>query len=89
MAEGRTQAVRKSLEEAFEKTLQPWENAKVYQESARLYADPVPSPVQWYEHETLVRQHVRSVVEGKQTPDTALRLLQEDIERTIKNVPQE
>jgi multiple sugar transport system substrate-binding protein len=89
MAEGRTQAVRKSLEETFEKTLQPFENAKVYQESARLYADPVPSPVQWYEHETLVKQHVQGVVQGKQTADTALRLLQEDIERTIKSVSQD
>ncbi len=89
MAEGRTQAVRKSLEETFEKTIQPFENAKVYQESARLYADPVPSPVQWYEHETLVKQHVQGVVQGKQTADTALRLLQEDIERTIKSVSQD
>ncbi len=89
MAEGRTQAVRKSLEEVFEKTLLPWENAKVYQESARLYTDPVPSPVQWYEHETLVKQHVQAAVQGKETPDTALRQLQDDIERTIKTFSQQ
>ena len=89
MAEGRTQAVRKSLEEVFEKTLLPWENAKVYQESARLYMDPVPSPVQWYEHETLVKQHVQAAVQGKESPDAALRGLQDDIDRTIKTFSQQ
>ena len=73
----------------FEKTLLPWENAKVYQESARLYLDPVPSPVQWYEHETLVKQHVQAAVQGKESPDAALRGLQDDIDRTIKTFSQQ
>jgi multiple sugar transport system substrate-binding protein len=89
MAEGRTQAVRKSLEEAFERTLQPWESAKVYHQSAAEYTDPVPSPVRWYEHETLVRDHTRAVVQGKLTADAALRTLQEEIEKTIKTFAQQ
>ena len=83
MAGGRTLPVRKSLEAAFVKSLQPWETARAYLDAIRHYTDPMPIPVRWYDHETLLIEHTRAAVQGQATPDAALRTLQTELERTL------
>ena len=81
---GYSQPVRKSVEAAFAKTLQPFEYLKVYQESQQHYAEGVPYHAQWIELEPVVKQHIESAIKGEYTADQALKNLQQAMELTFK-----
>jgi len=81
---GYSQPVRKSVEAAFAKTLQPFEDLKVYQESQKHYAEGVPYHAQWIELEPVVKLHIESAIKGEYTADQALKNLQQAMELTFK-----
>jgi multiple sugar transport system substrate-binding protein len=84
MAGGYTQPVRKSVEEAFRKTLAPFESFQVYMDSQKAYGDGVPYHAQWIELEPIVSQHVQRAVKGEATVDQALKDLQSAMELAMK-----
>jgi multiple sugar transport system substrate-binding protein len=84
MAGGYTQPVRKSVEPAFQKTLQPFENFQVYMDSQKYYAEGVPYHAQWIELEPIVKEHILRAVKGEATVDQALKDLQTQFELAFK-----
>jgi ABC-type glycerol-3-phosphate transport system substrate-binding protein len=84
MAGGYTQPVRKSVEPAFQKTLQPFESFQVYMDSQKYYAEGVPYHAQWIELEPVVKEHVQRAVKGEATVDQALKDLQTQFEVAFK-----
>jgi len=83
-AGGYTQPVRKSVEDAFRKTLGPFEDFQVYMDSQKAYGDGVPYHAQWIELEPIVKQHVQRAVKGEATVDQALKDLQAAMDLAMK-----
>ncbi|HEX2033166.1 MAG TPA: extracellular solute-binding protein [Chloroflexota bacterium] len=84
MAGGYTQPVRKSVEPAFQKTLQPFESFQVYMDSQKAYGEGVPYHAQWIELEPVVKEHIQRAVKGETTVDQALKDLQTAMELRLK-----
>lgn len=80
----RTNSTRKSVMEAFRKSLLPWEDFEVYRKSMELFTQPMPMPYNWTLSERTFSEEVNAAYRGDKSPAQALKELQARLEDLMK-----
>jgi ABC-type glycerol-3-phosphate transport system substrate-binding protein len=80
----RTNSTRKSVMEAFKKSLLPWESYDVYARANELYTQPMPMTYNWTLAERMVGEGLTPAYRGEKSPAQALKELQQQLDELMK-----
>ena len=80
----RTNSTRKSVMEAFRKSLLPWEVFDVYAKATEHFTQPMPMPYNWTLSERTFSEELNAAYRGDKSPAQALKDLQAKLEDLMK-----
>jgi multiple sugar transport system substrate-binding protein len=80
----RTNSTRKSVMEAFRKSLLPWEVFDVYAKANELFTQPMPMPYNWTLSERTFGEELTAAYKGDKSAAQALKDLQARLEDLMK-----
>ena len=80
----RTNATRKSVMEAFRKSLLPWERYDVYAKANELFTQPMPMTYNWTLAERAVGDGLVPAYKGEKSAAQALKELQVQVDELMK-----
>jgi multiple sugar transport system substrate-binding protein len=72
----RTNSPRKSVMEAFRRSLLPWESFEVYAKANELFTQPMPMHYNWTLSEQIFSQEINAAYRGEKAPAQALKEVQ-------------
>jgi multiple sugar transport system substrate-binding protein len=80
----RTNSTRKSVMEAFRKSLLPWEDYEVYRKSMELFTQPMPMNYNWTLSEQIFAEELEAAYKGQKAAAQALKDLQARLDDLMK-----
>jgi multiple sugar transport system substrate-binding protein len=80
----RTNAPRKSVVEAFRKSLLPWESFEVYMKAQEAFTQPMPMHYNWTLSEQIFAEELNTAYRGEKAPAQALKDLQAKLDELMK-----
>ena len=80
----RTNSTRKSVMEAFRKSLLPWESYDVYVKANELFTQPMPMTYNWTLAEKTVGDGLNVAYKGETSAQQALKDLQQKLDDLMK-----
>jgi multiple sugar transport system substrate-binding protein len=80
----RTGSPRKSVMEAFKKSLLPWESFDVYAKANELFTQPMPMHYNWTVSEQIFSEELNAAYKGEKSASQALKELQSRLEELMK-----
>jgi ABC-type glycerol-3-phosphate transport system substrate-binding protein len=80
----RTNSTRKSVMEAFKKSLLPWESYDVYAKANELFTQPMPMTYNWTLAEKTIADGLNAAYKGEKSAAQALKELQQQLDDLMK-----
>lgn len=80
----RTNSTRKSVMEAFKKSLLPWESYDVYAKANELFTQPMPMTYNWTVAERTLGEGLNAAYRGEKSAGQALKELQAQLDDLMK-----
>lgn len=80
----RTMSPRKSVVEAFKKSLLPWEDFDVYMKAQEAFTQPMPMHYNWTLSEQIFGEELRAAFKGEKSAVPALKDMQTKLEELMK-----
>jgi multiple sugar transport system substrate-binding protein len=80
----RTNSTRKSVMEAFKKSMLPWESYDVYVKANELFTQPMPMTYNWTVAEKMIGDGLNVAYKGEKSASQALKELQAQMDDLMK-----